>query len=48
MKPQNLSQNVVNENKTEKIVLLNFRGHIMKMTEAEFKKIQEDLKEWDN
>lgn len=44
----NLSQNVVNKDKNEKIVLLNFRGHIMKMTETEFKEFQERLKEWDN
>ena len=47
----NLSQNTVNKvnkDKTTKIVLLNFRGHIMKMTEEEFKKFQEDLKEWEN
>ena len=36
------------ETKTEKIVLINFKGHIMKMTDKEFKKFQEDLKEWDN
>jgi len=34
--------------KNEKIVLINFKGHIMKMTDLEFKKFQEDLKEWDN
>ena len=34
--------------KKEKIVLINFKGHIMKMTDLEFKKFQEDLKEWDN
>lgn len=34
--------------KKEKIVLLNFRGHVMKMTQKEFEEFQERLKEWDN
>lgn len=34
--------------KNEKIVLINFKGHIMKMTDKEFEEFQERLKEWDN
>lgn len=36
------------DQKNTKVVLLNFRGHVMKMTQKEFEEFQERLKEWDN